>query len=289
MPVAQVPYQQPHQGDSFDQLGKVVDLIDKLNQRSANAPAPGSSQFGALNAAQFQSADTQKLWIQEMLLRNPQLISQLQQGQLQTTQAPQTQQESTYTQQQVDQLKQQFNVAVDCANQHFRQLQQLWQMTEQIMNCYNAMCGYAAELERVATLGQASNIHANAFLNELNAAYDLLNIQQFMLTNPLYLLTQSFSTFDREIDLGDDNAVNLISDFYLNFIKNFEEKRRQLLGGYSPQYVEYLQAQMQPQQQPQQPPAHPQQIDSVIAWANGLRSEGFGQALKRSHTRNAGY
>lgn len=289
MPVAQVPYQQPQQQDSFDQLGKVVDLIDKLNQRSANAPAPGSSQFGALNAAQFQGADMQKLWMQEMLLRNPQLLSQMQQGQLQTPQPAQTQQqETTYSQQQVAQLKQQFDVAVNCANQHFNQLQQLWQMTQQIMNCYNAVCEYAAELERVAALGQASNIHANAFLNELNAAYEMLNVQHFMLTNPLYLLSHSFSTFDNEIAADDDAAVNLVSDFYLNFVKNFEEKRRQYLGGYSPQYTEYLQAQVQVQQpnyQTQQPTQAPQYIDSVVAWANGLRSEGFAQNLKRAHTQ----
>jgi hypothetical protein len=298
-PQAPMPYILPvmqqgnaQQADSFDQLGKIVDLVDKLSQRqqgqSAQAPAPGSSQYSPMNIGQFQSADPAKLALQELLLRNPQLLQQLQ-GQQATPQTQQTT-EKTYSQNEVAQLKEQFDVAVKSANEHFQQLQQLWQLTQQIMGAYNAICEYAKELETVANLGLISNRNANAFLNELNAAYDVLNTQHQMLTTPLYLLPHAFSTFSGNIQPGDDNAVNLISDFYLTFVKEYEEKRRGGLGQYSPQYTEYLQAQTtQPTQQPQQQqPKGSQQtpdIDAVTAWAKGLSSQGFAQQIKRAHTQ----
>lgn len=278
------PVPQPQQTDSIDQASKLIDLIDKLGQRQSGANlAPGTSQFSPMNAAQFQSANPQQIALQELLLRNPQLIAQLQQSQL-PTQQQQTSTEKTYSQQQVADMKAQFDVAVKCANEHYQQLLQLWQTTKNIMQAYNAICEYAKELENAVGLGEIANTHANAFLNELNAAYDMINVQHQMLTNPLFLLTHSFSTFKANISANDSQDVDLVSSFYIEFVRDFEEKHRQISGQYSPQYTEYLQSTVQqPQTQPN--PQQPQQIDSVLAWAKGLQSQGFGTQIKRAHTQ----
>jgi hypothetical protein len=291
----QTPYQQPVslvpqiQPDSIDQASKLVDLIEKIGQRQSGANlAPGTGQFSPMNAAQFQPANAQQIAMQEMLLRNPQLLSQ-----------------SQNSQQQVAEIKSKFDVAVKCANEHYHQLQQLWQVTQQIVNVFNALGQYASELERVAGLASASQGLANAFSQELNAAYDvarlasasqglanafnqelnalysIADIQYAMLNTPQFALMHTSNLIKRHIEGSDDAAMQLISEEYIDVVKNFEGKRYATSGIYSDPYRSFLQDQVSLPPQLQKP----QEINSIVAWANGLQSQGFGKQLKRVHTQ----
>jgi len=87
------------QPDTFDQATKLIDLIDKLNQRRSGNIEPGTSQTSQFNTAQFQTANQKQLDQQELLLRNPQLLQQNQQNQ----QLQQLQQLQQFQQQQPQQ------------------------------------------------------------------------------------------------------------------------------------------------------------------------------------------
>ena len=241
-----------------------------------------------MNAAQFQPANAQQIAMQEMLLRNPQLLSQPQ-----------------YSQQQVAEIKSKFDVAVKCANEHYQQLQQLWQVTQQIVNVFNALGQYANELEKVAGLAYSSQSLANAFNQELNAAYDVVklantsqnlansfnqelnalysiaDIQYAMLNTPQFALMHTSNLIKRHMEGSDDDAMQLISEEYIDIVKDFEAKKYAQSGVYSDQYRSFLQDQVALPPKLQQP----QQINSVVAWANGLQSQGFGKQLKRAHTQ----
>lgn len=283
-------YPQPQQGDSLGNLDKLIDIADKLaERRSGGNLQPGTSQYSPMNAGQFQSADMQQLALQELLLRNPQLLTQLQ-GQQQTQQQSAIPEGSkVFSPQQVEALKTQIGTIIDCANSHQKQLIQLWEFTQKIMQVFNAFAQYTGELEKVAILGSQYKNLSNAFLNELNAIYNIADIQYAMLNTPQFALMHTSNLIKYHIDGTDDAAMDLISEEYVDVVRNFEEKKKKVTGKYSDTYTDYL-------QQVVTPTAHsnykttPQiqnksEIDSVIAWANGLKSQGFGTQIKRAHTQ----
>lgn len=284
--VPQIP--QPQQSDSLDQASKLIDLIDKLGQRQSGANlAPGTSQFSPMNSAQFQSANPSQIALQELLLRNPQLISQFQQGQQQ--QASQTQQPNAdgsrvFSPQELQTLKTNIETTFRCANEYRKQLEQLWEVTQQVMNVFNAMAQYTSELEVVAKLGVVSQTLANSFRNELDAVYNVADIQYAMLNTPQFALLHTSNLINHHIDGTDDSAMSLISEEYVNTVKVFEEKKRQQTGQYSDVYTSHLQSVVSPQAQYQQPQSGSSVAD-IAAWANGLKSQGFGSQIKRAHTQ----
>ena len=289
--VPQIP--QPQQSDSLDQASKLIDLIDKLGQRNSGANlAPGTSQFSPMNSAQFQSANPSQIALQELLLRNPQLISQLQQGQQQQigqSQSSQTQQPNAdgskvFSPQELQTLKSNIETTFRCANEYRKQLEQLWEVTQQVMSVFNAMAQYTAELENVAKLGVVSQKLANSFQQELAAVYEIADIQYAMLNTPQFALLHTSNLINHHIDGTDDSAMGLISEEYVNTVKVFEEKKRQQTGQYSDVYTNHLQSVVSPQERLQQPQTGASVAD-IAAWANGLKSQGFGSQIKRAHTQ----
>jgi hypothetical protein len=278
--VPQTP--QPQQGDSLDQASKLIDLIDKLGQRNSGANlAPGTSQFSPMNSAQFQSANPSQIAMQELLLRNPQLLAQLQQGQQQKTEAEGS---KTFSPQEVQTLKTQLETVYKCANEHKQQLEQLWAFTQQVMSVFNAFAQYTQELETVAQLGVVSQSLANSFQQELAAVYEVADIQYAMLNTPQFALMHTSNLIKHHIDGTDDAAMQLISEEYVDTCNVFEEKKLAKTGKYSDIYKEYLQSAVNSQQTQigQDPNA---KVDDIVNWANGLKSQGFGQQIKRGHTQ----
>lgn len=245
----------------------------------------------------FQQQQPQQLAFQELLLRNPQLLQQFQQQQLQGLSQGQIQQQEAgslnLNPQQAAQLKQNVQTILQGSQQLHQHLQQLWQATTHIMNCFNAMCNYASELEKVAILAQVTNQLSNAFLQERDAALHMNDVLHEMLSRPDYLLLHSFQTWDRNLGI-DNQSLGFISELYMELVQRFEERHRQATGNYTPRHNEYLQQQInQPQQQGQRPglPNQANQIEYIKQFSGAMQngSMNVGKQLIRQHAQARGY
>lgn len=229
---------------------------------------PGVSQTANYGQGMFNAANQQAIAQQEQLLRNPQ--QQQQPGELHLNQ------------QQATQLKQAISTLQQGANQHYQNFQRLQAFSNSIMNAFNAMCDYAAQLEKCNQIGQAQAIHANAFLayaqelekmvqlgnaqaihatafaQELAAKDDMLQVLRTMLTDPNYLIAHAFAVWERSLG-GDVQALNAnVSPAYMQLVANVEEKYKNQTGRYTPLWTQHLQSRInaqnsQSQQNPQQP------------------------------------
>lgn len=164
----------------------------------------------------LQTRPLDQLTQQQLLLSNPALLQQYQQQQTQINGL-------SLNQQQAEQLKQSVNTLVQGSQQLHGYLQQSWQLLRQVMGAYNAMCNYAAELEKVVQLGYQQNSLANAFLQERDAVYAMADIQQQMLADPVYLLHHSFDVWDRNLGI-DKTAIDYISQLYLELANRFDQR-----------------------------------------------------------------
>lgn len=291
--VPQMPPQPQQGGALIDELSKVIDLADKLRGReSAGNFAPGMARDATMGVGSMQTRSQEQLAQQEMLLSNPALLQQFQQMQAQQrTQAQANPGAATnglqLNQQQTEQLKQSVNTLVQGSQQLYQYLQQSWQLLSHVMIAYNAMCNYAAELEKVAELGKQQNIVANAFLQERDAVYALADVQQAMLTDPVYLLHHAFNVWDTNLGT-DKTALDYISQLYLELTARFDQ-RYEAATGQSP----YPQQQQPQQSQNQQPTQQtPQGIDpnyfKAFSQAMSQGNPKVGQTLQKMHVQKFG-
>lgn len=187
----------------------------------------------SMGVGNLQTRPLDQLTQQQLLLSNPALLQQYQQQQTQINGL-------SLNQQQAEQLKQSVNTLVQGSQQLHGYLQQSWQLLRQVMDAYNAMCNYAAELEKVVQVGYqqnslanamlpyvqiagAQNQLANAFLQERDAVYAMADVQQQMLTDPVYLLHHSFDVWDRNLGI-DKTAIDYISQLYLELANRFDQR-----------------------------------------------------------------
>lgn len=249
----------------------------------------------------FQTRSPEELYRQEMLMRNPGLL-QNQQG--------------AVSQQDYQQLRSAATTAYNCAVEFNKQIEQHKLITQQAIAAFNAMAYLVSEISEVTEIAlQALNyagtnaiaandlayhladvavngshqaLAANAYLQELLEAYNLIQAMQVMLSNPFYLANHAFEVFGETVTPEDEGFVNLVSGNYMNFINSFEEKFKSVTGQYTPQFSDYLQTQINQNQYPGfTPPVQNQDtqqlVNSVKAFATALQTPGFGKQLQRQH------
>ena len=79
--------------------------------------------------------------------------------------------------------------------------------------------------------------------------------------------------------------VDLLSQAFMAFVSQFEEKHKQITGKYSPEYLEYLQDQVG-NVPPQVAAQQEQQISAIKNWANSLSQPGAGKRMQQAHAFN---
>jgi hypothetical protein len=234
-----------------------------------------------MNAGQFQSRSQAELEAQEMALRRLSNGQQEQQLNAAPRQSPALDHETA------SRVSQSLNKASNAFDAQTRLLGQSALVSDKLMNLVNALASQVQAQEDAIKLGVIANQLSNAFLNELNAAHNMIDVQNRMLSSPMFLLAHSFQVFANTIQIGDREAIDLISSYYLDLVKGFEDKILSATGRYSPEYSQYLEQNINapsPQSPQYYQSAQNAAVGSVTSFAEGLKTPGFAQSLKRAHT-----
>lgn len=242
------------------------------------------------NVAQFQS-NPQLLQLQEILLRNPQLLGQVTQ-QLQQSQQPTNNQQSN---QSLEQLRKQ-NQALQEEVRRLRYIQ--YHQNQYNQNLSNhaelgnlgqiALTGMAEQIDHAVEMAIVGGEALNLITPLINQVYDqqeMIEVMETMLRNPWYLLIHSFETWYQSINAEDSGFIELLSQAYSDLIAAYEELHRKQYGNYSPQYTDYLNSQSQPSPQVQYPQqeGRNQASEHYKNLAIALKSPGAAKEMQRQH------
>lgn len=290
---------QPYQPipDGIDQAGRIIDIVDRIAGRNASrtaAPEPGMSQQASFNAAQFQPMPQGMLQQQELMLRNPGMI----------------------TQQQMQQVQQLVNNYSQVANQALGDQKKAMQLASIMHQAFMQMANYAGELEKAVAMGQIMHqgflqmtdyadklsqtvsvlstapIAMQAYQQELDAAHRLIDVANHMLQNPVYLLEHSFGVFGQHVDETDAPFISVLSRLYMALVEKHETALQQKTGQYSQNYQNYLQSNVSNMQQSLPPfPQAPQGLQgapgdlspSAVNFIRNMNQPGFGRQMQRQH------
>lgn len=271
-------------GNALDEISKVLDFADKIRGRESHGNfAPGQSSQSSMSVGgMFQTRPQEQLAQQEMMLRNPAMMQQAQQQQTQQQQAEPG--SLTLSAAQSQQMQQAVNTMLQGAQKQQQLINETWAFASQIMNCYNALAEYTKELEKVAALGTVANTYANAYLDQMSAAQDVVNVQAQMLQDPVYLLHHSFQNWDQNIGI-DKTAMDYISQLFLELVDRFDARYQQATG--QPSVPQQQQFQPQQYQQPQQMQQQPDPTEFVKQFSQAM-TQGVptvGKNLQRAHNQ----
>lgn len=220
--------------------------------------------------------------MQELLLRNPQLLGQLQKPQQQQTQ----QQSQQTTQQQIEQLQRENQLLKHNAHHtneynkklsHYAQVGGLGQIA---VNGLTEQLNHAIDMAIVG--GEALKL-VTPLLQQANDQEDLINTMSSMLSNPWYLLHHCFEVWFQSVTPDNTGFIDLLSEAYMKFIEAFENSHKSNYGKYSDTYTEYLNAQAN-----QIPPQIVQQQQAVAGiyqdFAKQMQQPGIGTRMQQQHS-----
>lgn len=157
-------------------------------------------------------------------------------------------------------------------------------MSSDLKQAVTALLSQVVELEASREVGEQINNVANAYSAQLNAAYEVIRVQEAMLDSPLFLLAHTFQMLPSRISPENREELDLVSSFYLELVQSLEETRRARTGHYSTEYSNYLQQQMDETQIMQATLPQKQVAQMAGRFAEGMRQPDFGQSLRRAHT-----
>jgi hypothetical protein len=290
--------------DPFENASRLIDIADRIAGRrggqSTAAPEPGLSQQSPFNVAQFQPMPQGLLQQQELLLRNPSLLQgqgQISQQQMQQVQQivgsyAQVAQQALGDQRKAMQLASIMHEAFMQMSSYAGNLERAVAMGQIMHSAFMEMSNYADQLSRTVAVLSTAPVAMQAYQNELDAAYRLIDVANHMLQNPIYLLEHSFGIFGQQIDENDAPFISVLSRLYLALIEKHENMLRQKTGQYSPKYQQYLQSNVNMPQQSLPPfPQAPQELQNVpgdlspqaVNILRSMNQPGFGKALQRQH------
>lgn len=270
----------PIQPNVVEQAGQLIDFIDKVNGRRANStPEPNQSGLN-FNAAQFQS-NPAMLQMQELLLRNPELISQVQ--------ALRNQQQSPVQNQQAQSAEQlqRENAKLKYVQHYQNQYSQAASHHAQVAGLSHiATVGLTEQLNHAVNMALTGGIAIELLAPMIEETYALkqhVSVLEKMLSDPYFLIYHCFENWFATITADNIGFMDLLSEAYMRFVESFENSRRQKFGQYTEQYTEYLNKKAN-ELPPEIIQRQEQSANQYRDFARAIQSPGFGTAMQRQHS-----